>query len=326
MQRKPLRWLQGLCLAVGATLLATPALAQQAWPARPIKLIVPFVAGGGSDTLARIIAEPLGARLGQPVVVENKPGAASSLAAEYVARQPADGYTLMHGSPGAQMINPWLIKLNYDPEKDFAPISTLGVFPNLLVVNAKLPVHSVAELVAWAKSHPGTLNFGSTGIGSTSHLAGELFKSATKVDIVHVPYKGTAAVVQDLVAGNIQMAIDAMSTYLPYIKAGSLRAIAIGTAERSAVLPDVPTIAESLPGFSASALNYVSAPAGTPQPVIDRLNREIGAVLATPEVRARLQALGVTPMASTPAELDRTIRSESAKWRKLIETAGVKAE
>ncbi|MDB5848821.1 MAG: hypothetical protein JWP29_2573 [Rhodoferax sp.] len=313
-------------LATGLASLCGAASAQTAYPTRPIRLIVPFVAGGGSDSFARILAEPLGRRLGQPVVIENKPGAASSLAAEYVARAQPDGYTLMYGSPGAQMINPYLMKLNYSNEKDFAPISKLGVFPNVLVVNARLPVNSVPELIAWAKAHPGKLNFGSTGIGSTSHLSGELFKTMAGVDIVHVPYKGTAAVVQDLVAGNIEMAIDAVSTYLPYIKAGSLRALAIGTPERTPVLPELAPVADTLPGFNASALNYVSAPAGTPAPVVEQLNREINAVLAMPEVRARLLAMGVAPQGSTPGELDTTIRAEAQKWKKVIEISGAKAE
>lgn len=317
-----------LLSAVAATTAAAagwPAWAQAAYPSRPVKLIVPFVAGGGSDTFARILAEPLGRRLGQPVIIENKPGAASSLAADYVAHAAPDGYTLMYGSPGAQMINPFLMKLNY-ADKDFAPISKLGVFPNVLVVNAALPVTSVKELVAWAKAHPGKLNFGSTGIGSTSHLSGELFKTMAGVDIVHVPYKGTAAVVQDLVAGNIQMAIDAVSTYLPYIKAGTLRALAIGTPERTPVLPELVPVADTLPGFDASALNYVSAPARTPAAVIDQLNREIGAVLAMPDVRAKLLAMGVAPQASSPDELDKTIKTEAQKWKKVIEISGAKAE
>lgn len=319
--------LRNTMLAMLACTVAGTACAQaETYPERPIRLIVPFAPGGGSDTLSRILAQPLSQRLGQPIVIENKPGAGSSIGAGVVAKANPDGYTLLYATPGAQMINPFLMKVSYDPEKDFSPISKLGVFPNILVINPKIPAKTVSELIAYAKTHPGEINFGSTGVGSSSHLSGELFKSEAKVNIVHVPYKGTAAVVQDLVAGNIQMTIDAVSTYLPYIKAGTVRAIAMGTAERLSLLPDLPTIAENLPGFDASALNYLSAPAGTPAPIIERLNKEIVAVLAMPEIRAKLQAIGVTPVSSSPQELDQAIRSETKKWAKVIEQSGAKVE
>jgi tripartite-type tricarboxylate transporter receptor subunit TctC len=319
--------LRNALLAMMACVITSSiATAADDYPNRPIKLIVPFAPGGGSDMLARIISEPLRKRLGQPIIIDNKPGAGGSLGAGILAKSAPDGYTLMYMTPGTQMINPYLMKVPYDAEKDFAPVSKLGIFPNILVINPKIPATNVRELVAYAKAHPGALNFGSTGIGSSSHLSGELFKANAGVNIIHVPYKGTAAVVQDLVAGNIQMTIDAVSTYLPYIKAGTLRAIAMGTAERLSLLPDLPTIAEDFPGFDSSALNYLSVPAGTPAAIIERLNREVVTVLDSPDIRERMLGIGVIPQKSSPKELDQTIRNETKKWRKVIETSGAKAE
>jgi len=315
-------------LALSLLLVAacTGALAQQ-YPSRPIRFIVPFAPGGGADVIARTLSDRLGQSLGQPVLVENKPGAGATVGADLVAKSAPDGYTLLYGTPGPQIINPYLMKkLPYDPVHDFAPISRLVVVPNLLVVHPSVPAKTVQELIDLAKAKPNTINFGSAGIGATSHLSGELFKSAAGIQIVHVPYKGTGAALQDLLAGNIQMAIDSVPVYLPHLKSGALRALAVSTPMRSPVLPDLPTIADTLPGFDASAMNYVAARAGTPRPIVDRLNRELNALLALPEVRDRLLAMGATPLGSTPEELDVVIRAESAKWRKVIEISGAKAE
>jgi tripartite-type tricarboxylate transporter receptor subunit TctC len=315
-------------LALSLVLVAacTGALAQQ-YPSRPIRFIVPFAPGGAADVIARTLSDRLGQSLGQPVLVENKPGAGATVGADLVAKSAPDGYTLLYGTPGPQIINPYLMKkLPYDPVNDFAPISRLVVVPNLLVVHPSVPAKTVQELIDLARAKPNTINFGSAGIGATSHLSGELFKSAAGIQIVHVPYKGTGAALQDLLAGNIQMAIDSVPVYLPHLKSGALRALAVSTTMRSPVLPDLPTIADTLPGFDASAMNYVAARAGTPRPIVDRLNRELNGLLALPEVRDRLLGIGATPLGSTPEELDVVIRAESAKWQKVIEISGAKAE
>ncbi len=316
-----------LPLLVVALCLAAGEAAAQQYPSRPIRFIVPFAPGGGADVIARSLSDRLAQSLGQPVLVENKPGAGATVGADLVAKSAPDGYTLLYGTPGPQIINPYLMKkLPYDPVNDFAPISRLVVVPNLLVVHPGVPAKTVQELIDLAKAKPNAINFGSAGIGATSHLSGELFKAAAGIQIVHVPYKGTGAALQDLLAGNIQMAIDSIPVYLPYLKSGALRALAVSTPMRSPVLPDLPTIADTLPGFDASAMNYVAARAGTPRPIVDRLNRELNALLAMPEVRDRLLGMGATPMGSTPEELELVIRTESAKWRKVIEISGAKAE
>jgi tripartite-type tricarboxylate transporter receptor subunit TctC len=317
----------GMTLALVWLALHAGSPLAQTYPNRPINLIVPFAPGGGADVAARAIAEPLGQRLGQPVLVQNKPGGGATIGADFVAKSAPDGYTLLYGTPGPQIVNPYLMsKLPYDPVKDFVPVSRLVVIPAILVVPAKLPFKSVRELIEHAKANPGKVNFASAGIGASSHLAGELFKSMAGIDIVHVPYKGTGAALQDLLAGNVQMAIDSIPAYLPHIKSGALRVLAISTPERSPVLPDVPPIAETLPGFDAAPMNYIAARAGTPQPIIDRLNREINAVLKMPDVRERLLGMGINPSGSTPDALDAEIKRESAKWKKIIEISGAKAE
>ena len=305
---------------------AAVSLAQD-YPVRPIRLIVPFAPGGAADVVARIISAPLGERLGKIVLVDNRPGGGATMGADVVAKAQPDGYTLLYGTPGPQIINPYLMsKLPYDPGKDFAAITRIGVIPSVLVVPASVPAKSVKELIALAKAQPGKFNFASAGIGASSHLAGELFKTMAGVDIVHVPYKGTGPALQDLLAGNVQMAIDSLSVYLPHIKSGALRVLAVSTAARSPLLPEVPPIGDTLRGFDASPMNYIAARAGTPLTIIARLNKEINAVLKMPDVRERLLALGINPAGSTPAELDAEIRSEQVKWKKVIEASGAKAE
>ena len=305
---------------------AAVSLAQD-YPVRPIRLIVPFPPGGAADVVARIIGAPLGERLGKIVLVDNRPGGGATIGADVVAKAQPDGYTLLYGTPGPQIINPYLMsKLPYDPGKDFAPITRIGVIPSVLVVPASVPAKSVKDLIALAKAQPGKFNFASAGIGASSHLAGELFKTMAGVDIVHVPYKGTGPALQDLLAGNVQMAIDSLSVYLPHIKSGALRVLAVSTAARSPLLPEVPPIGDTLRGFDASPMNYIAARAGTPLTIIARLNKEINAVLKLPDVRERLLSLGINPAGSTPAELDAEIRREQAKWKKVIEASGAKAE
>jgi tripartite-type tricarboxylate transporter receptor subunit TctC len=314
-----------LLLAVGA---AGPAVvAAQSYPVKPVTLVVPFAPGGGADVVARIMSPHLSQALGQPVVVENRPGAGATIGANTVAKAAPDGYTLLYVTPGVQLTNPYLMKkLPYDPVNDFAPVIPLVVVPNVLVVHPSLPVKTVKDLIELAKAKPGTLNFSSSGVGASSHLSGELFKQMTGTAITHVAYKGTGASIQDLLSGTVQLAIESVNVMLPHIKSGALRAVAVSTLERSPVLPDLPTIADTLPGFDAAAFNYISAPARTPRPVIDRLNKELNAVLAVPEVRERFLSLGVTTIGGTPEDLDARIKRESAKWKRVIEQSGARAE
>jgi len=299
----------------------------QQFPERPVRLIVPFAAGGAADIVARAVGERLGKQLGQTVLVENKPGAGATIGADFVAKSAPDGYTLLYGTPGPQIVNPYLMKkLPYDPLNDFAPITQLVVIPNMLVVHPGVPARSVKELIELAKSQPGKINYGSAGIGASSHLSGELFRTAAGIQIVHVPYKGTGAALQDLLAGNIQMAIDSITVFMPYLKSGTLRALAVSSLERSPLYPDLPVIADTLPGFDAYAMNYITTSAGTPRPIIEKLNRDINAVLKMPDLRERLISMGATPTGGTPEELARVIKTESEKWRKVIEISGAKPE
>ena len=309
------------------TALAFNAVAQQDYPNRPIRLVVPFAPGGGADIVARVIATPLARRLGQPVVVDNKPGGGATLGADIVAKAPADGYTLLYTTPGPQMTNPHLMaKLPYDPLKDLVPVSEVAIVPSVLVVNKSLPVKSVKELIQYAKANPAKVNFASAGIGASSHLAGELFKQAAGVYMVHIPYRGTGPAMADLLGGQVQMAIDSIVVYKPHIESGAVRAIGVSTLQRSPLLPNVPPIADDLKGFEGSPVNYISAPAHTPQPIIDRLNREINAVLQSPEIKEQLASNGVIPQGSTPAQMAALIRSESTKWKKVIEVSGAKLD
>ena len=304
---------RALMMATGALLFAATTAAQP-YPNRPIRFVVPFAAGGGSDVLARVLAEPLTQRFGQPVLVENKPGASANLGADYVAKSAPDGYPTLMG------------KLPFDPERDLVPVARLGVFVAVLVVPRALPPKSVKELIEYAKANPGKLNFASPGIGSAGHLSGEYFKTISGIDIVHVPYKGTGAALQDLIAGNVQMTIDSAAALLPHIKSGALRALAVTSLERAPILPDVPTLAEVFAGFDASPMNYLSVRGGTPPALIEQINREINAVLAMPAVRVRMLEMGVVPSPSTPDELARQIQDERAKWKRVIEASGAKAE
>ncbi|MBW6398271.1 tripartite tricarboxylate transporter substrate binding protein [Roseomonas sp. HJA6] len=306
--------------------LAMPALAQT-FPDRPLRLVVPFAAGGSADASARMLAEPMGAALGQPVVVDNRPGAGATIGAQAVARAAPDGLTLLYGTPGPQIVNPHLMRsLPYDPVKDFAPVSGYKRAPNLLAIHPSLPAQNVQELIALAKARPGQLSFASSGIGSSSHLAGEMLKFMAQIDITHVPYRGTGPATTDLLAGTVSMALDTMSILLPPSRAGNLRALAVTTPQRSRQAPDIPALAETLPGFDASPFNYIAAPAGTPAPVIARLNGVIVAILNDPAYRARMEALGEEATPSTPEQLAATIAEESARWKRVIDAAGIRLE
>ena len=315
-------WIVGRILQIGAALaVLTGGLAfAQGYPTQQIRLIVPFAAGGGSDILARIIAEPLSKRLGQSIVVENKPGGGATVAADLVAKSPPDGYTWLFTTAGPQITNPYLMaQLPYNPFKDFAPVAMLAKSVNVLVVHPGVPAKNVRELIDYAKANPGKLNFSSSGIGASSHLAGELFKQMAEVDIVHVPYRGTGPSTTDLLAGNVHMAIDSASTLLPHIKSGGLRALGFATLERQPAMPELTTIADTLPGFDGSSINYINVPAGTPPAIVERLNREIEVVLSDRDIARRMTELAIAPIIETPAELARRIADEQQKWKRVIE-------
>jgi tripartite-type tricarboxylate transporter receptor subunit TctC len=300
--------------------LATGQVQAQTYPASPVRLVVPFAPGGGADLMARILSEPLAKRLGQPIVIENKPGGGATIGADFVAKASPDGYTLLWVTPGPQITNPYLMpKLPYDPNKDFTAVATAVTAVNVLVVNPNLPVKSVAELIAYAKANPGKLNYSSAGVGASSHLSGALFGQMAGIDIVHVPYRGSGPALQDLLAGNIQMAIDTVAVLLPHIQSGALRGLGVATPAKNPSLPDLPPIAETLPGFDGSSINYVSGPAGLPQPIVEKLNTEINAVLNDPDTRKRMEVAGFTPIVESQPALVKRIADEQAKWKAVIE-------
>ena len=307
-------------MALAAVLALATGAQAQTWPSNPIRLVVPFAPGGGADLMARILADPLSKRLGQPIVIENKPGGGATLGADLVAKAAPDGYTLLWTTPGPQITNPYLMpKLPYDPFKDFTAIATAVTAVNVLVVTPSLPVKSVPELIAYAKANPGKLNFSSAGVGASSHLSGELFKMMAGIDIVHVAYRGSGPSLQDLLAGNVQMAIDTVAVLLPHIQAGSLRALGVATVERNPTLPDLPPIADTLSGFDGSSINYINGPAGMPQGIVERLNREINAVLSDPAVQKRMEVAGFTPIIESQPALVNRITQEQDKWKTVIE-------
>ena len=300
--------------------LNAPVTYSQDYPNKPIKLIVPFAPGGGADNTARIISEPLAKRLGQSVIIEYKPGAGGVIGAAFVANAPKDGYTLLYATPGQQMTAPYLMdKMPYDAATAFSSVIEIIEGSSVLVVNKELPVNSVKELIAYAKANPNKVNFASSGIGSSSHLAGELFKSMAGINIEHVPYKGSGQAVTEVIGGSVQMSIDSLSVYQAHIKAGAVKALAVSTLARNVALPDLPTIADTLPGYTAAPINYITAPAGTPAAIIAKLNKELNEVLKNPEVRERLIATGLDIKGGTPEEMDRVVISESKKWQKVIE-------
>ncbi|WP_198971557.1 Bug family tripartite tricarboxylate transporter substrate binding protein [Xylophilus sp. ASV27] len=314
-----------LLCAAAACLAAMPASAQQAWPsAKPITIVVPFAAGGTTDILARIVGLHLGTELGQQVIVDNRAGAGGNIGGQLVARAPADGYTLLMGTVGTHAINQSLYKkMPFDPIKDFAPISRVANVPNLLVANPQQPFRTVPELIAYAKAHPGKVNFGSSGNGSSIHLSGELFKSLAKVDMVHVPYKGSAPAVTDLLGNQIAIMFDNLPSAIQYVRAGRLRPIALTTAKRSPELPDVPTIAEAgLPGYEATSWFGLLAPAKTPADIVNRIDAALVKVLANPEVKKKLSEQGAEPYAETPEQFAAFIKAETAKWASVVKESG----
>ena len=312
-------------LAIALCLCAS-AVAQE-YPTKPIRLIAPFAPGGPTDLFARLMGAKLGERLGQPVLVENRPGAGGSVGAEAAAKSAPDGYTLVLVSSSFAVNATLYPKLPYDALKDFAPVTLLASAPFLLVAHNSVPASSVRELIALAKASPGKLNYGSGGSGSGPHIVAELFKSEAGVDIVHVPYKGTGPLTAALVAGDVQLAFGNIFALVPQVKSGRLKALAVTGARRSSALPEVPTVAESgLPGFEAAGVHGLLAPAGTPRRIIDRLNAECVAILRSPEVRAQLASDGAEPVAGTPEQYAAHLASEVQKWGKLIRERGIRAD
>jgi len=313
-----------LALAALALALAAVAPAWAAYPDHPIKLIVPVPPGGGVDLLSRAIGAKMQASMGQPVVIENKAGASAAIGTEALAKSPPDGYTIMMGY-SAHATNPIFVpNLPYDTNKDFAAVAHVGYIPLILEVNAASPYHSVAELIAAAKAKPGELQFASGGAGAGAHLSGELLKNIAGIDIVHVPYKGNAPALNDLVGNHVTMMFDTITTSLPYIKSGKLRALAVTSPKRSPLAPEIPTMIESgLPGFDISAWYMIFAPAGTPKDVVARLNAEINKAIADPEVRRTLGEQGVEFTGGTPEEAEKFVHDEIARWAKIIKTRGM---
>jgi tripartite-type tricarboxylate transporter receptor subunit TctC len=321
------RLLPLLVVAAALALSPEPARADD-YPDRPVRLVVPFPAGGGADVLARTIMPKVAQFLGTPIVIDNRPGAGGNIGAEVVARAAPDGYTLLYGTNGTHAINQTLYgKLAFDPVRDFVPVSRMTLIAAMLVVNPAVPARNVAELIQYARTNPGKLSFASAGNGTTSHLAGELFKAQAGLDVVHVPYRGGSAAMLDVVGGQVEMMIDVMPNAYPQAKAGRVRALAVTTARRAATAPEVPTIAESgLPGFEMSAWDGVLAPAGTPRPIVDRVNAAIRHALDDPQLRQALQERGAETVAGTPEDFARHIAVETEKWAKVIRQAGAKID
>jgi len=321
--------LNKLAAAVGfvIALCIAPFAHAAPYPTHPVTLVVAFTPGGPSDVLARIVGQGLEKVLHQPVVIENRPGGSGNIAAEYVARATPDGYVLLMGNNGILATNNSLFKnLKYDGAKDFAPISMVGTQPNILVVNPSVPAHSVAELIALAKKEPGKLNYGNSGFGAAAHLSAELFKSEAHVDLVSINYKGAAPALQDVIAGRVQVMFATSASVMGHIRAKVVRPLAVTTAKRFSLMPDLPTVAETLPGFDATTWHGLVAPAGTPPDVIETLHRATVAALADPMTRQRLVDLGVEITSSSPQEFAAYIKREIPKWAAVIKAAGAKME
>jgi tripartite-type tricarboxylate transporter receptor subunit TctC len=314
------------CLAV-ALVGMTAAHAQPTYPQKPIRLVVPFPPGGGTDILARLFGQKLSETLGQPIIIDNRGGAGGTIGTDIAAKAPSDGYTLILVS-GSHAINPGLYqKLPYDSVNDFAPITQIATSPGILVVNPSLPVKSVKDLIALARAKPGQINYASAGSGTPPHLAGELFKVMAKIDMVHVPYKGNAPAFTDVIGGQVSLIFPTMPYAMPFIKFGKLRPIAVTSAKRSPAAPDIPTIAESgLPGYEATSWYGILAPARTPPQIVTRLHEVLVSVIGAPDMKDKLAAQGLDPVGNTPQQFAAVIKSEIAKWAKVVKASGAKPE
>ena len=323
-----MRALVPLALALGAALApGARAQAPEAWPARPIRFILPFPPGGGTDILGRLIAERLTAGLGQPVVTENRGGAGGNVGAEAAARSAPDGYTIVLVAPTIAISPSLYSKLGYDPVKDFAPVSLVATVPNVMITNPSVPANTLGEFIVVAKSRPGEMNFGSGGSGTSNHLAGELFNIVAGVKLVHVPYKGVNLAMNDVLSGRVQLVFIGVPAAAPHIRAGKLRALALVAPRRSSVLPEVPTAAEAgLPNFEVTTWYGILAPAGTQKAVVTRLNAELARIMHAPEMKEKLDAMATDPVTSTPEEFEGLIKREIAKWGAVVRQAGLKAD
>jgi tripartite-type tricarboxylate transporter receptor subunit TctC len=317
-----------IAVSAAVTPLAGSVAHAQSYPSKPVRMIVPFPPGGSLDIAGRLIAQKLTDAWGQSVVVENKPGAGGNIGADFVAKSPPDGYTILLGALSTHAVNPSLYaKMPYDAAKDFAPITLIAVTPNVLVVNAASPVNNVKEFIAYAKANPGKLAFGSGSNGSAGHLAGELFKVETGTDAVHVPFKGGAPATQALLAGDTQFMFDNLANAMAQVKAGKLKALAVTTAERSKLVPDLPTMAEAgLPGFDISTWYGFFAPAGTPPAIIAKWNADVTKILNAPDVRAKLMADGAEPAPNTPEQFAQMIGRELTKYARIVKASGAKVD
>lgn len=317
-----------IVLAAASAVLAAPAArADEPWPTRPVKILFGFPAASATDVIARAVGQKLSEKWGQPVVIDNRPGAGGNLGSELAAKAPADGYTIFFGTVANAISASLYHKLNYDYLKDFAPVTLVATTPLVLVAPPSLPVKNVKELVDYAKAHPGTLNFGSGGIGTSNHLAGEMFRNAAGVDLVHVAYKGTPAAYNDMFGGQVSLMWDNIVAASAHIKSGRLKALAVTSAQRAPSLPDVPTMAESgLPGFEAVSWIGALVPTGTPKPIVDRIHADLVAVLRTEEIRKQLGAQGAIVVGNSPEQFAAWNRSEIAKWAKAVKDSGARVD
>ena len=324
--------LTGIALAA-IVFIAVPASAQSSWPVKPVRMVVPFTPGGTTDILARAVAPELSRAFGQPFVVDNRAGAAGNLGADLVAKAPADGYTLLMGTVGTHAINKSLYsKMPYDPQKDFAPITLVAGVPNVMVMNAekatKLGINTVADFVKYAKAHPGQFSMASSGSGTSIHLAGEMFKTQNGIFMVHIPYRGSGPALLDLIGGNVDVMFDNLPSAIPHIKSGKLKAFAVTSAQRSAAMPELPTVEEAgkLKGFEASSWFGLLAPAGTPPEIANRIQQEVAKALNTPAIKEKLLAVGAIPSGNTPQEFAKLIDSEITKWAQVVKVSGAKVD
>jgi tripartite-type tricarboxylate transporter receptor subunit TctC len=317
-----------VCVFASLLVLASPVALAQSYPTKPIRLVVPFPPGGSLDVVARAIGQKLSEAWGQPVVIDNRPGAGGNIGADLVAKSAPDGYTILEGALSTHAVNVSLYsKMPYDPVRDFAPITLVAVTPNVLVVNPSVPVNSVKELIAYAKANPGKLSFGSGSNGSAGHLAGELFKIEAGVDMVHVPYKGGAPAMQDLLAGQTQLMFDNLANSMQQVRAGKLKALAVTTAQRSTLVPELPTLSEAgLPGFDISTWWGFMAPAGTPKEIIAKWNAEVTRILETPEMKAFFAQQGAEARPTSPEAFGEMIRGEITKYAKIVKASGAKVD
>ena len=327
------RLIHGACLAILTGAMSMPAVAQSAWPTKPVRIVVPFAPGGTTDILARAVAPELTKAFGQPFIVDNRAGAGGNVGADLVAKSPGDGYTLLMGTVGTHGINKSLYsKMPYDPQKDFAPITLVAGVPNVMVMNAekaaKLGINTVADFVKYAKAHPGQFSMASSGNGTSIHLAGELFKSQTGIFMTHIPYRGSGPALLDLIGGNVDVMFDNLPSAMPQIKGGKLKAFAVTSAQRSTAMPELPTVEEAgkLKGFEASSWFGLLAPAGTPPDVVNRIQQEVAKALATPAIKEKMLAQGAIPSGNTPQEFAKLIDAEISKWAKVVKASGAKVD